>query len=292
MRPYEIRTYIREKFPKIYSGLFTVFIPFFSLWRNYKVSRFKKKVVHVAKYGNHKFSIWLDPKNGLVDRSIFIGDVYEPHILAKIDKYLPKGGFFVDIGANIGQHTLFAASVVGEGGKVVAFEPVSFLADQLYDSVKLNGFEGRVSLVRKACGDEVLVSNISLKKDNLGGSSLVATTENAETEEVEVCIPDDLLLGEKRKVDMIKIDTEGYEFEVVKGLKNTIEKDKPAIILEYSPTLWGDRGLDVGLLMLSYFESLSYQIIDVDHGDFVIDDVKKWVKDFSYQQANLLLLPK
>lgn len=292
MKPYEIRALIRKNVPGVYSVLAFTGMPFFRLWRTFKASQFKQRTTHTVRYGDHTFVIVLDPQNGLVDRSIFMGDVYEPAILGLIKKYLPVGGMFVDIGANIGQHSLFAASVVGDTGLVVSFEPIKRLVDQMNESIRLSNFQSRIKIVSKACGQAAGSGELHFKQDNIGGSSLVADGSAQSGETVEICVADEALFEYKRRVDVIKIDTEGYEPNVLAGLHNTIQRDHPVMIVEYSPCLWGENARKTGKDMLNAVVREGYDIMDIDEGLKHIEDINVWADRFSRGQTNLLMLPQ
>ncbi|PJE62103.1 hypothetical protein COU87_01075 [Candidatus Roizmanbacteria bacterium CG10_big_fil_rev_8_21_14_0_10_39_12] len=291
LRPFEIRAGIKRHFPHLYQLLFLSLLPVFRLWRAYKSWSFKRRVVHNTSYDGHQFFIVIDPKNGLVDRSIFVGGIYELDIVATINNYLPSGGVFVDIGANIGHHSLFAGAVVGDKGKVLSFEPIGQLADQFDESVAINNFTDRIEIVRQACGDKAGKGTISLKRDNLGGSSLVAGGNEVSTESINICVADEVISTLKRKVDMIKIDTEGYEPEVLLGLLKTIERDRPVVILEYSPILWQNNNHETGINLILQFTTRSYKAYDLDHNQELIAEVTNWVMTTPYNQTNLLFLP-
>ena len=91
-------------------------------FRNKKLSSFTEKVLYNFKFSGISFKIWLNPENGFVDQEIFTAGVYEPEVLMMYKEYLKPGQTYVDIGANIGQHALYAAALVGSFGKVVAYD--------------------------------------------------------------------------------------------------------------------------------------------------------------------------
>ncbi len=180
-----------------------------------------------------RFKIQLDPKNGLVDKKIFKDGVWEPKVAAAIYSALRPGDTFFDIGANVGFFTLFAAAKVGPGGMVHAFEPLQKLNEQLGASVEANGFRN-VSLHRVACGDSTGLAQINVFAHNIGKSSLYDEKINdAKIETVELVRLDDYL-ELAVPVNLMKIDVEGYEYEVLKGAQKTIAKYKPTIIMEFA----------------------------------------------------------
>jgi FkbM family methyltransferase len=153
------------------------------------------------------FSLFISPSNGFIDRHIYLYGVYEPFILDLFSMYLKPGSTFIDIGANIGQHSMYAAALVGETGSVHAFEPIPAIYRQVQDSIKENHFEKIVTLHNTALGDTDTTEKLFVSK-NVGGSSLVNDDETKETINVQIK-SGDKELSILSKIDVIKIDVEG-----------------------------------------------------------------------------------
>lgn len=148
---------------------------------------------------------------------------------------------FVDVGAHIGKYSLQIAGVVGAQGKVIAIEPDPDNFEALLEGVEMNEFSNVVALPIAAFDREctlpfyVSPSTGKTKEGWLigkGWSSLKhRTSENVH--EV-VAKPLDKILKDLgvSHVDYIKIDVEGAEYEVLKGSREVIERNKPKIIAE------------------------------------------------------------
>ena len=242
---------------------------------------------------NKIFSLFISPKNGFVDERIYLYGVYEPAILDLIAKDLKEGGTFVDIGANIGHHSMFAASVVGNTGKVYSFEPIPRIYNQLLDSVHLNKFDNIVKAYNFALGEKDEVKNLYLEPKNIGGSSLVEARGRNEKIEVKIAKGDDTLLN-LNKIDLIKIDVEGYEYEVLSGIKDSLTKYKPAIILEFSGEFYKNRTDDHGDKIISLLQNLKYSIFDIEDAMEEIISKKDFLEPFTLNRAqtDLFCLPK
>ena len=135
----------------------------------------------------------------------------------------------LDVGANIGNHACFLARFFAD---VIAFEPGTTAYHLLQGNIGLNRL-GNVVAVQKGLGDRhAMVSFRENRDGNLGDSHLVATGEGSE--DVEIVRGDDYLgsLPDSRRVAFIKIDVQGYEKEVIAGLRETIARDRPIIQLE------------------------------------------------------------
>ncbi len=114
----------------------------------------------------------LDPKNGYLDREIFIKRFYELEILEVFKKYIKKGDFVIDIGANIGHHSIFISYLVGENGKVDSFESVRKICNQILESIKINNIQN-IQAMNFALGELDKKSYIHLDYDHMGGSSIL-----------------------------------------------------------------------------------------------------------------------
>lgn len=158
-----------------------------------------------------------------IQRSIFYG-VYEPAELAFARAILRPGDVMVDIGANLGIFTLVAAQNVGGAGQVHAFEPVPANFRRLCENVALNGF-GNVFTNQVAAGP--VVGELQLGLD--GETELTGTqmsggygAGSALRQLTVPMVPLDRYLAERlpdRSIRFVKIDVEGYEAEVLRGMR-------------------------------------------------------------------------
>lgn len=147
--------------------------------------------------------------------------------------YIKKGWHCLDIGANIGTHTLFFADAVGEDGLVIAFEPQRLIYQLLAANIALNSILNVFSC-RAAIGDcqgRVKLSPIDyLNPGNFGAVRVEELQEEANFfNSVDLICIDHLNL---KRVDLIKIDVEGYESKVLEGAKKTIQRGRPLLYVE------------------------------------------------------------
>lgn len=134
----------------------------------------------------------------------------------------------VDIGANIGYYALLASKIAK---KVYAFEPDSEIFMILKKNIVDNNLTNVIA-INKAVGDKKDTGYMIKDKDNFGNQRLdTGGRIKDKSNEVEVIKLDDYI---KEKIDLIKIDVQGYEPKVVEGAKKIIEKYKPAIFMECS----------------------------------------------------------
>ena len=203
-----------------------------------------------------QFFIHIDRNNGAVDEYIFIHRNWEVHVGAVLRSVLQPGGVFVDVGANIGYFSLLAASLVGESGRVVAFEPLPKLVQQIRRSADQNQFNW-LHVVPKALGKIPGVMSLALAAGNIGGSSLVASQQSGNRVEVEVGTLN-TELADFERIDLMKIDVEGFEYEMLVGAKEVLERYRPVLVLEFSPSFYAKRDESMGTDILLLLKKIGY----------------------------------
>ncbi len=190
---------------------------------------FVSPAVHVVRKVMHGQTVFFSVRNpkDAIQREHMSGAFYETEELEIIAGHFPVGGVFVDIGANVGNHTLYVAKFL-HASKIFVFEPNPQAIDILESNIYLNEIE-------HICDRSFLGVGLSSKKKsglsmripprNLGGSRMVEGEGNLET------YRGDELLGDVRP-DMIKIDVEGMEIDVLHGLSGIIEQCSPKMFIE------------------------------------------------------------
>lgn len=141
------------------------------------------------------------------------------------------GDHVLDLGANIGFHTLALARTVGAQGRVTAVEPQRYCFQLLCANVTLNQ-QAHVHCIRAAVGDEPGTCAVPLHDPTLrhnAGATEISLTARPDTEEVPLITVDGLGL---QRCDLIKIDTEGFEDRVIRGGHCTIAACLPALYVE------------------------------------------------------------
>lgn len=147
-----------------------------------------------------------------------------------LQRFLRPGDAVIDVGANIGSHTLAFASAVGESGSVLAFEPQRLPFQLLCGNVAINCMVN-VHCLQKAAGDRNGRAKVPAlppnEPHNFGGVSIGG--ESSSGEDVEVVTIDSLGL---KSCHLIKIDVEGMECEVIGGGGETILEYRPILFVE------------------------------------------------------------
>jgi FkbM family methyltransferase len=179
----------------------------------------------------HGFRLKVNLRNPEHQRMYFYGEHDERYEINNLAKILQPGDTCWDIGGNIGFYTCFFATLVGEKGRVIAFEPVSVTGDFLSENVRLNGF-GHVTLKRMALGDVPGQQKVFLDlPDKAQGTVSLNTTTGAHSETIEVETIDHLAPS-LPVPDFIKIDVEGYQMKVLAGGEKFFAQHSPMIMAE------------------------------------------------------------
>lgn len=155
-----------------------------------------------------------------------------------IEKLVRPGDVFVDVGANIGLHTLAAARAMNGKGRIVALEPFEPTAQLLEKSIWMNGFSKIVEIHRAAASDHSGHQQLFLGL-TCGHHSLfelgAAANPSAPTVEVPLVTLDEIMSS--ATADLLKIDAEGSEPEILDGSRRLIERSRNiAIIVEFGPS--------------------------------------------------------
>ena len=166
---------------------------------------------------------------------------YEPYMARAIRAYLPRGGTFWDVGANIGLLSLFAAKVAGPTGQVLAFEP----APQVLAALRANTEGDNVRILPYGIGNSNGVQSFAAQGPSSAGSFVEAVTAlnqrfhpEQPIEAVNVTMRTlDSVLGERISSDptLVKIDVEGFEYEALLGARSLLTSSRPTLLIEIHP---------------------------------------------------------
>ena len=158
---------------------------------------------------------------------------YEPDMLAKIQEIYLPGTAIVDVGANIGNHTVFFAAILG--APVLAIEPYGPNHDLLQVNIAANGLEQRVCTHRVALGEREGTGSIQIgDASNLGTVSVQPGNGDVPIRSLDGILRDQPMGN--RPIGLIKIDVEGNEGAVLAGAVGTILRWRPDIVIEADRT--------------------------------------------------------
>lgn len=155
----------------------------------------------------------------------------EPGLAALMLGRVVPGSTFVDVGANLGLHTVAAARAVGPEGRVVAVEPTPATAEMLRQNVRLNGLweSGVVEVHECAAGAAPGRARLATNRADSGHNSLFPEATSTGAVEVEVARLDDLIPPGAR-VDVVKIDVEGGELAVLHGMERIVAQNPGVVV--------------------------------------------------------------
>lgn len=139
--------------------------------------------------------------------------------------YIREGMRILDIGANIGNHAVFFATVC-KAEKVFSFEPQKDIYSILARNIELNQLNHIVELHNVALGStKGKVAMTNNEQDNSGAAHI----DEGASGDIVLCVLDDFDLG---RIDFIKIDVEGFEYDVILGARKLLTKQNPLIYIE------------------------------------------------------------
>jgi FkbM family methyltransferase len=184
-----------------------------------------------------------DVRDG-IKRTLIEGMLWEPDVVELLGRLVRPDSIAIDVGAHIGSHTLTMARRVGPKGMVVAFEPQTKRYEELLGNLALNAINN-VRAEFAALGDAPALITMGPAIDVCEGLTAVGQGGNR----VQLRTLDSY---ELTNVSLIKIDVEGFEVKVLAGARQTLSRQRPAVIIE----------INAGNLVAvrRFFEDLGYDV--------------------------------
>jgi FkbM family methyltransferase len=174
----------------------------------------------------------------------------EPGLYARMKSTIREGMSVIDIGANVGTYTLLALQSIGSSGRVISYEPTPRVFDILKNNVQINGFieSGRADLRQKAVSDgsksrsQFFTSSNTLMNSLYGEDRASIPLGVIDVETVSL----DQDLADLPRLDVIKIDAEGAEPMILRGMQRIIERSPGiTIFIEFAPSHLKRAGVDM-----------------------------------------------
>jgi len=161
------------------------------------------------------------------------GTFYEIKTLQAVRAEYIYGGVFLDVGANVGNHTIFFSKICG--AQVLAFEPNPIVREMLTQNITRNGVVSLVKVFPYALGNKETKGKM-VPATHIPGMHVAET----DTGSIEIKRLDDLPeIRELDRLNLIKIDVEGTEVSVLEGAVGTLRKYKPILYIEaLRPPAW------------------------------------------------------
>jgi FkbM family methyltransferase len=168
-------------------------------------------------------------------QTYFLGRWYDTETQAFVHEHVHEGDVVVDIGANRGVFTFLAAYRVGIRGHVYSFEPNPYYADMIRQEIAENSI-GNVTVIQAGLSETNGVFSLSVPIRSAGEATFGQTNYAPSELRVVQCkvAKGDEYLADKDPT-LIKIDVEGYECKTLRGLRETLTKNKPVVLTEAIP---------------------------------------------------------
>jgi FkbM family methyltransferase len=198
-----------------------------------------------------------------LEREVFVTGTHgEEHLVGdRILEHLNRdGAVYVDVGANVGYHTIRAARhLLRAGGRVVAFEPIQANYDRLLTNLKLNRLRN-VRVEKLALADRA--ETITVCRDTRGSSNASLASTGVVQEKVHLVRFDDWLAEHRLpRLDVIKLDIEGAEVKALRGMSEAIERFRPILVVEINP-MWTRRMMTSTTELITLLHSFGYTLFD------------------------------
>ena len=218
-----------------------------------------------------------------MDLYIYKNGSYEKEIIDDIRESLTPEKTMLDIGGNIGQHSLLLAPYCKE---IYAFEPIPAVFNSFRKSIEANNYKN-VTLQNIAIGNNKEVKSFNFVSDNAGASSFVEIKDRR-TSSIKVSI--DVLqnvLPENIKFDVVKMDVEGHEAVIILGNKEIFQKNRPLFFMEFSPSSIKAEGTHDPKELVGFFLENNYEIYSQNLNKSFYENSPEL-----YQNDNWILRPK
>ena len=235
-------------------------------WRHSLMTDLQRTVVTLKLTGLEETPLFLIPDDAIITPMTIRHGVWEANETYWFCRSLAPGDTLVDVGANIGYFTVLGAKIVGEAGRVYAFEPDPEAFATLQRNIRLNGLTN-VTIENKAVSNEPGELELFLATENKGDHRIFqASGGQRESVTVETVVLDDYFAGRETEINFVKIDTQGAEGVIVDGM-NRILKSNPQlrIAIEFSPWHLREFGFDP-LKLVDMLEVVEFRSFDLGRG--------------------------
>lgn len=201
--------------------------------------------------------LYVDLRSG-IGRGIFVKGEFDPSVFSEIANRLSPGAIFLDIGANIGCYSMQALDNVGTTGQVFAFEidprPLRCLRKSKSQFKLQNLHISQVALGRTN-------GSALLDKNSECGNSRVSLRGKGIP--VPMMSLDSWIKGQKiERIDVVKIDVEGFEYEVLQGARAMVDRFRPCLVIEADDSLLSKNDASVHLIK-SYLSQFGYSFVEI-----------------------------
>ena len=209
-----------------------------------------------------RYKLLLDTRDRGFAAHVLLDGYWEMWLTIFMCRHIQPGMVVIDVGANFGYYTVLMADLVGPEGHVFAVEPNPVVAALLRQSVTLNGFRSRTSIVEAAAGASnagpvLLYSpNGEFKNACIVASPNQVNVSDGTLYQVRQVTIDEIVSASPR-VDFLKIDAEGAEESIVEGMYQCLKNHRPSLIFEFNAARYKSPK-DLLKRLLSIYKIVSY----------------------------------
>ena len=183
-----------------------------------------------------------------ISQELYFCGVHEASSTKQFKQEIKPGMTIVEVGANVGYYALIEARIIGKEGRIIAFEPSPANMQSLKANVVLNDFNDRIETHQLGIGSEVGKMKFYLM--NRGNMSSFYNRQEGggiktlDYIEVETTTLDTFFKDKNIKIDYLRMDVEGFEFEVINGMKEILNSDNApdGFFIEIHSSLLNENG--------------------------------------------------
>jgi len=173
--------------------------------------------------------------NDMIGRRIYEDGYYEPETVRLVEKLIRKDMVVMDVGAHVGQYTLIASRLVGDGGQVHSFEPDPVTFDWLQSNVQANHLRNAAVTQTAIAGEQGSKRLFYSKVRDIGSNSLAEQADYSRSGRWSIvpCTTLDAYASERglSRIDFIKADVEGAELGMLQGARAILGSAEPPVLL-------------------------------------------------------------
>lgn len=169
-----------------------------------------------------------------LSHELFVYGIHEPILSVLMQNEIKKGDTIIEVGANIGYYALLECSLVGAHGKVIAIEPDPRSLKLLEQNIALNCSERNIDVINVAIGPRKETGRLHLSHAFNRNYICSDSSEGKWARDAETpinLVPLDELVSNQPRIDAIRMDLEGYEFEAINGMIGTLLKFRPRLLV-------------------------------------------------------------
>lgn len=179
--------------------------------------------------------------NQLIDFGTFIGG-WEPATINFLNKSIMHGDTVIEVGANVGAHTLLIGNLIGGNGHIYAFEPTDFALRKLEKNISLNPSLNNITVRNElVTNGEKNLPKLDIRSSwTIDGKNMPGYTNLRNPKSIS--IDEFLVEASLKNLMLIKIDVDGYDYKVLQGAKSTIAQFLPIIFCELCEYVLNEQG--------------------------------------------------